>query len=139
MEKILIEFQQAINRTIPKLEVIKVFLIQWYKEDFLKFIFGLALMLWPLVENFQMFIALLYVIGGDLIQPVGLLLCVYLLTKLAGKSKKKETDPTNINAFDRCLALAGSFLPPIIKAISLLLAISCLHVISSILQTISGP
>jgi hypothetical protein len=70
-----------------------------------------ALFLCSVGEELIKVLAILYVIGSNLLPPVLALLVAYALSNFVIKSQKKASDPTNVNLFDRGLALMGLVLP----------------------------
>jgi hypothetical protein len=59
----------------------------------------------------QFYFAFTYVVLKSL-QPLFLLMAgIYLLNKLVGATNKKISDPTNVDIFDRALALVGLIVP----------------------------
>ena len=57
------------------------------------------------------FFALAYIVGSNVAPPALFFTAAYLISNKFIKSKKKETDVTNVNLFDRVLALTGLVLP----------------------------
>lgn len=108
MEKLTIEYSKNLAN---KVTGFRIFVWDWCRANILNSLFSFALILYPAIENLQATFALLYVIGANLFMPVVGLGCLYYLNKLAIKTDKPATDPTNITLFDRCLALCGFILP----------------------------
>lgn len=72
---------------------------------------GLILFLFSIQEELLKIFAIFFVIGANFFPPVLALAVLYTLSNFVLKSQKKVTDPTNVNLFDRGLAIAGLILP----------------------------
>jgi len=93
------------------LEISKLGLQNLWTQYFSYQFLGLILFLLSVQEELLKVFAIFFVIVSNLLPPVIALTILYALSNFVLKSQKKVSDPTNVNLFDRGLAISGLILP----------------------------
>jgi hypothetical protein len=93
----------------PRFEAFILVLNEWYTQTLPATLMDVSsfILLSPYVEDFIKPLTIVYVICENLGRLILSMVGLYYLNKFTFKSTKKETDVTNVNLFDRGIALLG--------------------------------